>query len=170
MKKFVIFLIIAVFIISMVSAQERSERQRVNPQPLQTIEGTLKLDKGHVAVQSGDSTYLIPTLTRYIGFINELREDVKVSIEGFLLRNIIYPVKVTIGGKSYDFIGANPSLGMMGFGMMGFDGMLNNALGQMRNNFFNRRVPIPSPREKADTARESLRQNRRNLQNRTEQG
>jgi len=136
MKKFIIFTVIAVFTISAVSAQTRNERRRTNPQApqTQTIEGTLKLERGQVAVQSGDSVYLIPVLTRYIGFINELKEDARVSVEGFLLRDIIYPVKVTLGGKSYDFAGANT-----GFGMMG-----------MMNNFSNRRLPAPGIRQPSE--------------------
>ena len=177
MKKLMIFLFIAVFITGMIPAQERAERQRninpptriapptrVSPPATRTIEGTLKLERGSVAVQSGETTYFVPMLTRYIGFINELREDVKVSIEGFLLRNFIQPVKVTIGDKSYDF---NSHLM---FGMQFFN------FGNMRQNF-NMRIPdpVPAPRQRPNMNRErhgvdheKQRQNRRNY--RSDQG
>ena len=174
MKKLMIFLFIAVFITGMIPAQERNERQRINPSTriapparvnppaTRIIEGTLKLERGSVAVQSGETTYLVPMLTRYIGFINELREDVKVSIEGFLLRNFIQPVKVTIGDKSYDF---NSHLM---FGMQFFN------FGNMRQNF-NMRTPAPAPkqrpnmnRQRPGVERENQRQNRRNY--RSDQG
>jgi len=69
------------------------------------INGTLKLERGFVAVQSasGDSVYIVPMLNRYIGFISGLTEDARVSIEGIQFRNIIHPTKLTIGERAYDF-------------------------------------------------------------------
>ena len=161
MKKFVILLAAGLLAVTAVSAQGRNERQRINPPSRQTVEGVLKLEKGSIAIQSGDTIYLVPALTRYIGFIDGLREDARVSVEGFILRNIINPAKVTIGDKSYDFNMPGLGLGVMGFGMM-------------RNNFNNMRNQLPAPgirerldRERHDTDRESIRQNRRN---RTQQG
>ncbi|MCL2810182.1 MAG: hypothetical protein FWD24_09005, partial [Treponema sp.] len=52
---------------------------------------------------SGSTTYIIPLLNRYIGFISDLREGARVSIEGFGFRNFIQPVKVTINNRSYEF-------------------------------------------------------------------
>jgi hypothetical protein len=69
-----------------------------------SVEGTLKLEKGFVAVESGDTVYLVPMLNRYIGFIGGLKEGGKVTVEGQGFRNMIQPLKVTIDGKSYDFI------------------------------------------------------------------
>ena len=96
-------------------SQRRTERQR-NNDPI-TIEGTLKLERGFVAVESGDSVYYVPMLNRYIGFINDLREGTRVSVEGRESRNVIQPTKVTIGGRSYDFPanGPNPGIGAPGF-------------------------------------------------------
>jgi len=113
--------------------QRRTERQRGND--LVTIEGTLKLERGSVAVESGDSVYYVPTLNRYIGFINDLREGTRVSVEGREFRNVIQPTKVTIGGRSYDFPASGPN---SGFGMQGFNRLQENEPGrgqlQSRNN------------------------------------
>jgi len=93
--------------------QVRNNQQRnVNPQvrnapqreskPVQ-VEGTLKLEKGFVAVESGDSVFIVPMLNRYIGFISGLKEGAKVSVEGRGFRNAIQPTKVTLDGKTYEF-------------------------------------------------------------------
>jgi len=68
-----------------------------------TVEGTLKLEKGFVAVESGTDVYLVPMLNRYIGFIGGLKEGAKVTVEGRGFRNMIQPSKVNIDGKAYDF-------------------------------------------------------------------
>jgi hypothetical protein len=99
--KRITFLFIAVLLTGSLYAQDRSDRQReVTPV---TIEGILKLERGIVAVESGDTVYFVPILTRYIGFIDELKEGEMISVEGFEFRNIIHPTEITIGGKSYDF-------------------------------------------------------------------
>jgi hypothetical protein len=153
MKKFIIFLFAVIMAAGTVFAQERSERQRVNPLTPQSIDGTLKLEKGFVAVHSGESVYYVPMLTRYIGFINGLKEDAKVSIEGFLFRNIVHPVKVTVADKSYDFM--TPQSGF---------GMQNNNFGFMQNRFLRN---APRYRRGFDTDRSKERQNQ---PRRTEQG
>ena len=94
--------------------QRSNDRQR-NSDPI-TVEGTLKLERGFVAVESGDTVYYVPMLNRYIGFINDLREGTRVSVEGREYRNVIQPTKVTIGGRTYDFpAGPNPGLGAPNF-------------------------------------------------------
>jgi len=125
MKKLIISLIIVVLIVGTVFAQpimeERSQGSKVKPERLNdanpqsrnnraregksvSVEGTLKLEKGFVAVESADKVYIVPMLNRYIGFITGLREGEKVSVEGYERKNMIRPIKVTIDGKSYDFI------------------------------------------------------------------
>ena len=113
MKKLTVFMLISVLLVGAVygqgirndqranDTQRRNERQR-NNDPV-TVEGTLKLERGFVAVESGDSVYYVPMLNRYIGFINDLKEGTRISVEGREFRNTIRPTKVTIGGKSYDF-------------------------------------------------------------------
>ncbi|MCL2759083.1 MAG: hypothetical protein FWD22_02610 [Treponema sp.] len=93
--------------------QGRNNQQRnANPQTrnsregeinLVKVEGTLKLERGLVAIESGNSTYFVPMLNRYIGFIGGLKEGARVTVEGRGFRNAIQPTKVTIDGKTYDF-------------------------------------------------------------------
>ncbi|WP_461257765.1 hypothetical protein [Treponema sp. R80B11-R83G3] len=132
MKKLIISLIIAVLVAGTVFAQpimeERNPGTKVKPEKLKdagpqlkknrmrernsvSIEGVLKLEKGFVAVESTDKVYIVPMLNRYIGFINGLREGEKVSVEGYEFKSMIHPTKVTIDGKSYDFIALNRGQG-----------------------------------------------------------
>jgi hypothetical protein len=106
-KKLVVFILVSALFAGTVFAQNRDNRPDRNDRqraPVKvTVEGVLQLEKGVVAVASGDSIYLVPVLTRYIGFIEGLKEGAKISVEGSQFRNFIQPVKVTINGKSYDF-------------------------------------------------------------------
>jgi len=106
-KKFAVFLFVSVLLAGTVFAQNKDNRQNRNDRKQEvakvTIDGILKLEKGVVAVASGDSVYYVPILNRYIGFIDGLKEGTKVSVEGSQIKDVIRPVKVTINGKSYDF-------------------------------------------------------------------
>ena len=107
MKKLAVFLFVSVLLAGTVFAQNKDNRSERNNRKQEvtkvTIDGVLKLEKGIVAVTSGDSVYLVPKLNRYIGFIDGLKEGTKVSVEGSQIKDVIRPVKVTINGKSYDF-------------------------------------------------------------------
>ena len=130
MKKLMLFILIAVFALGTVSAQTRQRDSNSI-----TVNGILKLERGHVAVQSGDSVYSVPVLTRYIGFIDELKEGKAVSVEGYVFGNIIYPAKLTIDDKSYDFSASGPGLAMHNFqGLNRNNFVPNNNLRQNRNN------------------------------------
>jgi hypothetical protein len=85
----------------------RRDIRRPAPEAV-TINGTLQLEKGFIAVSSGDKVYYVPRLTRYIGFIEGLKEGAIVSVEGFTFKNFILPLKVTLNGKSYDFAMKRP--------------------------------------------------------------
>jgi len=112
-KKLITFLSIAFLLVGGIYAQERgtrqdrsdSQRQSANQRTNETvtINGTLKLEKGLVAVESGDTVLVVPLLNRYIGFINGLREGANVSIVGYRFRNSIMPTKITINDRTYDF-------------------------------------------------------------------
>ena len=107
MKKLAVFLFVSVLLAGTVFAQNKDNRSERNNRKQEvtkvTIDGVLKLEKGIVAVTSGDSVYFVPILNRYIGFIDGLKEGTKVSIEGSQIKDVIRPVKVIINGKSYDF-------------------------------------------------------------------
>jgi len=103
MKRVVIFLLAGILVTGAIFAQEKAERpERSREVKTVTIDGILKLEKGMVAVDSGESVFVIPVLNRYINFINDLKEGAKISVEGNAIRNLIMPKKVTIEGKSYD--------------------------------------------------------------------
>jgi len=108
MKRLIILLLIAVLLVGTISAQTRTDRQR--ERNTVTVDGVLKLEKGLVAVESGDNVYIVPMLTRYIGFINELKEGIRVSVEGYSFRNFIHPTKLTIEDKTHEFIAAGPRM------------------------------------------------------------
>ena len=102
MKRLIVLIIISVLFIGNIYAQDREVfRQRLN-NPV-TVEGTFKLEGRFAAVQNGDNVFFVPLLGRYVNFIDELVDGVIVSIEGYEFRNMIHPVKLTIGDKSYDF-------------------------------------------------------------------
>ncbi|MCL2808439.1 MAG: hypothetical protein FWD24_00075 [Treponema sp.] len=119
MKKLFLIMFIAVLLTGSLFAQERGNRQNRENRPQRseiqegqtrarqinpiTVDGILKLERGFIAIESGNVTYTVPMLTRYIGFISDLREGARVSIEGFGFRNFIQPVKVTINSRTYEF-------------------------------------------------------------------
>jgi len=85
-----------------------------------TVTGTLQLQSGQIALAGGNTVYFVPTLGRYIGFIDGLKEGAGVSIEGYASGNYLEPSKVTINGKSYDFSSNNPDQGWGGYGYCGY--------------------------------------------------
>ena len=85
------------------SVKNRDNSQRQRERASVTVEGTLKLEKGFIALASGDTVYYVPMLQRYVGFIDGLKEGAKVSVEGYQFKNMLHPQKVTINGKDYDF-------------------------------------------------------------------
>jgi len=81
-----------------------------------TVNGTLQLQNGQIALASGNAVYFVPALGRYVGFIDGLKEGARVSVEGYASGNYLEPSKVTIDGKSYDFSPNNLSQGWGGYG------------------------------------------------------
>jgi hypothetical protein len=116
MKRLCSILFIAALLVGTVSAQNRGNRQNMNDRLLDnqaiSVTGTLQLERGFIAVASGasgESVYLVPLLTRYIGFIEGLKEGSEISIEGYRNnRNIIHPTVVTLNEKTYNFPAYRP--------------------------------------------------------------
>jgi len=79
-----------------------------------TVQGTLTLAQGTLAVVSGGTTYLVPRLSRYVGFIDSLKEGAQVKLEGTAFASQDAAVKnlavdtLTVGGKSYDLSRPKP--------------------------------------------------------------
>ena len=102
MKKFWLLLAAALMVSAALFAQNQEREMRRPPESV-TVEGTLQLQNGFIAVASGDTVYYVGILQRYIGFIEGLKEGNAVTIEGFVRKNFLRPVKVTLNGKTYDF-------------------------------------------------------------------
>ncbi|MDR0475925.1 MAG: hypothetical protein LBH43_19945 [Treponema sp.] len=76
-----------------------------------SISGVLGIAKGHIAVKSGDTTYYLTGLNRYMGFIDGLKEGASVKLEGYSrkIRNgdsdneaYMRVSQLTLNGKTYD--------------------------------------------------------------------
>jgi len=114
MKKPVFLLVIAFMAAGTIFAQGWGNvSQRI------TVTGTLQLQNGQIALASGNAVYFVPSLVRYVGFIEGLKEGARVSIEGNAWGNNLEPSKLTIDGKSYDFSPYNISQVGGGYGYCG---------------------------------------------------
>ncbi|MDR2521031.1 MAG: hypothetical protein LBC72_00535 [Spirochaetaceae bacterium] len=92
-------------------------REREKPKMV-TVNGTLALKNGTIAVESGGVDYYVPMLERYTGFVEGLKENAKVSLEGYRVKSrrgessaLLRPVKMTLNGKNYDFPAGHPGRG-----------------------------------------------------------
>ena len=110
MKKPGFVLVIAFVAIGGISAQNWGNSQSI------TIEGTLQLQNGQVAVSTENAVYFVPELGRYVGFIDGLREGARVSVAGYASGNYLQLVQMTLNGKSYDFLTNNFAQGYGGCG------------------------------------------------------
>jgi hypothetical protein len=106
MKKAFLVAVIALAFIGIVSAQSWRPgwtRNQGDFAQIVAVTGTLQLRNGTIAVESNNSVYYVPSLERYIGFIDGLKEGATVTIEGYGDRAYLQPSKITLNGKSYDF-------------------------------------------------------------------
>ena len=75
-----------------------------------TISGTLGLSAGRISVVSGNITYYVRGLERYVGFIDGLTYGATVSITGYATpprsedqtNRLFRPVTLSIGGRNYE--------------------------------------------------------------------
>ena len=81
-----------------------------------TVTGNLGIIQGSLAVKSGDVTYFVPGLMRYVGFIDSLKDGAQVRLEGAAVTvsedaktKKLWASKLTIGGKDYDLARPQPS-------------------------------------------------------------
>ena len=108
MKKIMLAMVIALAAVGIVSAQGFGWG---NGQTV-SVQGTLGLQNGVIALTSGDTVYYVPHLSRYVGFIDGLKEGAQMKVDGYQMgRGYIMPVKITVNGKDYDF--------STGYGMTG---------------------------------------------------
>jgi hypothetical protein len=75
-----------------------------------TVTGKLGIARGQIALTDQDVTYYAPTLHRYVGFIDGLKEGAEVTLAGWTApvdfqdaaSKILIVTKLTISGKDYD--------------------------------------------------------------------
>ena len=86
----------------------RNQTPRPAPESA-TVSGKLTVAQGAIAVVSGDTTWLVRGLNRYVGFIDGLKEGAEVTLEGYALtstldKNIksLQAQKMTLNGKDYE--------------------------------------------------------------------
>jgi hypothetical protein len=111
MKKIVLLCLLAAIIGGSVFAQANT--------PTTTIRGTLGLSGGRISVVSGNITYYVRGLERFVGFIDGLKEGAQVSLDGYATAPAIegqrdrsfYPVILTLNGKNYEV--GSPAAGSM---------------------------------------------------------
>jgi len=102
MKKVVLTCLLAAIIGGSIFAQTNT--------PTTTIRGTLGLSGGRISVVSGNITYYVSGLSRFVGFIDGLKEGAQVSLDGYSTAPTIegqnyrtfYPVTLTLNGKTYE--------------------------------------------------------------------
>ena len=122
MKKLGLLITISFLTMGTVFAQNWGYSQQ--PQSV-SVNGTLQLQNGQIAIVNGNNFYYVPTLQRYVGFIDGLREGVRVSIEGFVNGNFIVPARMNLNGRTYDFSSNNGLAGGFGYGGCGGYGMMS---------------------------------------------
>jgi len=102
MKKIVLLCLFTAIIGGSIFAQSNT--------PTTTIRGALGLTNGKVSVVSGNITYYVRGLERFVGFIDGLKEGAQVSLDGFAAAptiegqtdRLFRAVKLTLNGKSYE--------------------------------------------------------------------
>jgi len=103
MKKIVLLCLLAAVVCGSVFAQS-------NVPATTNIRGNLGLSAGRIAVVSGNITYYVRGLERFVGFIDGLKEGAQVSIDGYSAAptvegqrdRLFYPVTLTLNGKNYE--------------------------------------------------------------------
>jgi len=109
MKRTIIFFMLVFCAAALVLAQGNN-RWRQDPPEKATVSGNLTIAQGMIAVVSGETTWLIGGLNRYVGFIDGLKEGAEVTLEGYAMpasrdknTQLLQVQKMTLNGKDYDF-------------------------------------------------------------------
>jgi len=175
MKRILMVTLLALSATLMVFAQGADRRdmgnrgngtQRVPPVQT-TVTGNLTVVNGMVAIKDGDTTYVIPGLLRYVGFIDGLKDGAQVKVEGTVrsrqaddkIKRLLAG-KLTIGSKEYQL--GDPS---------GKNRMHNNRQrpkqpGQPNNGNFRRQGPGQGQRPGAGCSCQTQQQNNQRGRNR----
>lgn len=125
MKKTILFILLAICLVTMATAQgwgrggmqprmpwgnpvPDGTQRRLPSSETVTVSGSLVLSNGMPAIQNGGVTYLVSGIMRLTGFIEDLKEGAQVTIEGRAFTTsrentkFLAPSKLSISGKTYD--------------------------------------------------------------------
>ena len=102
MKKTALLVLLTALVCGLAFAQTAPETT--------TVTGVLGLSGGRIVLKSGDTSYYIRGLERFIGFIDGLKEGAEAAIEGYAsppslegpAERLLFPVKLTLDGKGYE--------------------------------------------------------------------
>jgi hypothetical protein len=117
MKRTVLFFLLALVAAGFIFAQTGNGQGRSFTPPAEkiTVNGALTIAQGMIAVKDGDITYLVPSLGRFVGFIDGLQEGARVTLEGSAMGRpsdakikSLFVSKLTIGTREYDLGQAGP--------------------------------------------------------------
>jgi hypothetical protein len=122
MKRIWLCAVLAASMAALAFAQgENRQGQKAAPEKI-VINGALGIAKGSIALKSGNDTYYVMGLNRFVGFIDGLKEGAQVSLEGyaFPLPNNegkgFKVAKLTLNGKDYDLGSGRSFAGNFGNG------------------------------------------------------
>lgn len=143
MKRIVTLLVVGVVAASALSAQTfgpRAGMMGTGPVAVQNaevikVEGKLSLVNGMIALKEKDKTYYVGGLNRLIGFLDGLKENASVKLEGYAVAVPGAPeyqhlrvTKLTFAGKEYD-LSNTFGRGMMGGAVGGRQGSRGGMMG-----------------------------------------
>jgi hypothetical protein len=93
-KKHFFFLLMSFFVVSLwAQSPGTGSRENFRQKELVSISGTLVLANGFIALKNGDTIYYTSGLERLVGFVDGLKENAPVRLEGydFSRVNIVRP-------------------------------------------------------------------------------
>jgi hypothetical protein len=121
MKRICLCLFLAAATVGLVFAQGEKRRAPGAVPEKTVISGILGIAKGSIALKSGNDTYYVMGLNRFVGFIDGLKEGAQVNLEGYAFTSpqndegkVFKVTKLTLNGKDYDLDSAGNFAGSPG--------------------------------------------------------
>jgi hypothetical protein len=76
------------------------------PPAEQTLQGTLTLKDGMLALRGDAAIYYMPGIRRFVGFIDGLKDGARVTVKGYVINtdhgDILHPYELNLSGKTYE--------------------------------------------------------------------
>jgi hypothetical protein len=135
MKKYLFFFAAFLCAVSLWAQSPGAGRERSRQREPVSVSGTLVLADGFIALKSGDTLYYTSGLERLVGFVDGLKENAQVRLEGYDFsrvnpraqdqtetRHFLRITKLEINGRSYEIghmAGKGPGRAGRGFWQMG---------------------------------------------------